>query len=367
MTDPTGPGHTGSTGPGQAGRPPVNLGPGAPPPPPQPYYRPPVAYPVRPRRSGAVAWIITALVLAMLFVSLLVNVVLLVGSVKTGHREVTYRQGTSPGRFVIVPINSVIDESTYEFVRSSLEYLRARPPEAVILRVESGGGMVGPSDRIYSELKRFKQMNIPVVASYGTLAASGAYYLSAGSDWIVAEPTCITGSIGVISTAFTVDRMLDKWGVTPEVAAASDSPNKDVANNMFRPWDERDRARQQGAMDHFHARFVDVVFEGRKSHLQTRQQALALANGDIYTAQEALDAKLIDEQGYLDAAIDKAKQLAKMAASAEPRITIMRKPLNLGMLGVFGAGRSAPTTFDGQEIRRVVGQLQTPQFEYRYP
>jgi len=349
MTDSKGPEHAGSMGP-----------------PPPPYYRPPVAYPARSRRSSVVAWIITALVLAMLFISLLVNVGLLVGSVKTEFYELTYRRGMGPSRLVIIPINSVIDESTYQFVRSSLEYLRDQPPEAVILRVESGGGAVGPSDRIYNELKRFKQMNIPVVASYGTLAASGAYYISAGSDWIVAEPTCITGSIGVISTAFTIDRLLDKWGVTPEVATASNSPNKDVANNIFRSWNDRDRARQQDAIDHFHARFVDVVFEGRKAHVQTRQQILALANGDIYTAQEAVDAKLIDEQGYLDAAIDKAKQLARLTASADPHITIVRKRINLGILEWLGMGQSARMPLDGQQVRRIMGHLQTPQFEYRY-
>ena len=302
----------------------------------------------------------------MLFISLLVNVGLLVGSVKTEYYELTYRRGMGPGRLVIIPINSVIDESTYQLVRSSLEYLRDQPPEAVILRVESGGGAVGPSDRIYNELKRFKQMNIPVVASYGTLAASGAYYISAGSDWIVAEPTCITGSIGVISTAFTIDRLLDKWGVTPEVATASNSPNKDVANNIFRSWNDHDRARQQGAIDHFHARFVDVVFEGRKAHVQTRQQILALANGDIYTAQEAVDAKLIDEQGYLDAAIDKAKQLARLDVSADPHITVVRKRINLGILEWLGVGRSARMSLDGQQVRRIMGHLKTPQFEYRY-
>src|SRR5690606_2688533 len=114
--------------------------------------------------------------------------------------------------------------------------LRENKPKALILRIDSGGGTVGASDRIWNELARFRQeTEIPIVASFGSIAASGGYYIAAGADHIIAEPTCITGSIGVMANVMTFDRLLDKVGVTPEVLVAQGSPEKDVANNVFRP------------------------------------------------------------------------------------------------------------------------------------
>ena len=282
--------------------------------------------------------------------------------------EREYERGDMAERIVIVSVADLIDEGTFERVRTSLNHLRARPPEAVVLRVESGGGYVGPSDRIYEAVRQFRvDTEIPVVASFGSYAASGGYYVAAGTNWIIAEPTCITGSIGVLSGAFTVERLMDKIGITPEVQHAVNSPNKDVANNMFRAWDERDRQQQQKMLTRMHDRFVDVVYEGRAGHLDDRDAAMALANGSVYTAAEAVANKLIDAEGYLVAAIDKAKQLAGFAAIDRLQVNVVEwRPRFGGLLGTLGASMSPASPLSGSDLRKMLIELQTPRMEYSY-
>lgn len=362
------------------GRPPVNPGGAMPPPPPPPpmYPPPPPGYyppqappaPAKPGRTGRIfGWSVTGLLLSLLLVSILFNVYLAMffTSVTGGPHEVTYQPGEGPDRIVILPVEGIIGEQTAEFVRQSLQALLQRRPKAIILRVDSPGGAPGPSDRIYHLIKQFKkETSVPVVASFGSVAASGGYYVSAGCDWIVAEPTTFTGSIGVMSIAFTTDKLMDKIGVTPEVRPATDSPEKDVANNIFRPWTDQDRQVQQEEVDHLYDRFIDVVFEGRQTHLQTRERAVELGNGRIFMTDQAVENKLIDAEGYLEAAIDKAKALAGLGTSDKPKITLMRAPVSLGLLTMLGARPPTPSV-TAEQVRDVLIDLGTPRLEYRRP
>ena len=288
-------------------------------------------------------------------------------SVTSGPYEQTYREGSEQNRIVIIPINGIIDDGSSQFVHEALYALQSQLPAAVVLRVDSGGGFVGPCDRIHQMIKQFSQQtDVPVIASFGTMATSGGYYVAAGSRWILAEPTCTTGSIGVIGGTFTIERLLRKVGVTPEFLTATGSPEKDVANSHFRAWENRDRQTLQFSLDNAHDRFVQVVYEGRKEHLQSIENAMELAKGRVYTAQQAIELKLVDGQGYLHDAINKAKELAQIPESEQPRVTTIRPTVQLGVMNILGAQRSESGIWSSEQVRRTLLELNSSRLAYIY-
>jgi protease IV len=193
--------------------------------------------------------------------------------------------------------------------------------KAVVVRIDSPGGDVTTSDILYHELVRFKQRKkVPVVAAFMGVAASGGYYLASGCDTIVAHPTSITGSIGVISMHFSLSGLLDKIGV--KVEALKSGPRKDVGS-PFRTLDDADRRLLQSLIDQFYARFVDVVAEGRKGRL-SEAEVKVLADGRVFTAQQALEARLVDRIGYLEDAVGEA--LARAQVKKANVVMYSRRP-----------------------------------------
>jgi len=181
--------------------------------------------------------------------------------------------------------------------------------KAVLIRIDSPGGDVTTSDILYNELVAFKQRKkVPVVAAFMGVAASGGYYLASACDAIVAHPTTITGSIGVISMHISLVGLMEKIGV--KVEALKSGANKDMGS-PFRTMTDEDKKLLQGLIDQFYARFVCVVTEGRKGRL-TESQVRALADGRVYTAQQAFDTKLVDRIGYLVDAFGEAKSRANV-------------------------------------------------------
>jgi protease-4 len=180
---------------------------------------------------------------------------------------------------------------------------------AVVLRVDSPGGEVVASDEIYHALQ---QLDKPVVVSMGSLAASGGYYISADADYIYANPHTLTGSIGVISQFVTAEELLDEVGVEVVVITAGES--KDFGS-FSRDMTEEERAYWQTLIDEMHTAFIQIVADGRGMSVQEVRE---LADGRVYTGQQALDLGLVDEIGYLDDAIQKAAALGGIAG--EPRI-----------------------------------------------
>jgi len=352
-------------------RPPVNPPPAYPPPPPPGYA--PYAYGPPPKGGSALGRAFVGIFVSLLVVSLLANVYLagILFSMNAGLKEVEYQKGDAKQRIVILPINGLIDDAAAVFVRRALSDLRENRPVAVILRVDSGGGFVAPSDRIWHELVKFKNdTQIPVIASFGGLAASGGYYVAAPTDYIVAEPTCTTGSIGVMAQGFTIDQLLAKIGVTPEVLVATTSPEKDVANDIARAWTEKDRQVLTQVLDHLHQQFIDVVRQGRTQ--LTAEELAAVTDGRIFNADEALAAKLIDQVGYLDAAIDAAAQRANLASGAAAHVTVISRPQPLlgSLFGSHrgGAGESGLAMpaggMDGQTLRRWMTEWSVPELLY---
>lgn len=325
--------------------------------------------------GGVITKILGTVFLSLFICSVLANVYLsqIVAMVLSGPYEVTFREGEAEERIVIVPVIGTITPETESFVDAAFQAIEANKesmPKAIILRVDSPGGYVGPSDRILERVNRFKRehQGIKVVASYGSVAASGGYYLSCSADHIMAEPTCTNGSIGVIAMIPTVEEMMKKLGVAPVTVVADGSPKKDVANNPFRNFNEADIAKLKARINHAHERFVEVVFEGRKAVHEdlTLEQVSAFANGDTYTTEQAIDIKLIDSKGYLDDAINQTIKLAGI--STKPRVTIIRSPAKFGLGSLLGkaSANDSLLSLDGTKIREALTDFTAARLEYRY-
>ena len=183
--------------------------------------------------------------------------------------------------------------------------------KAIVLRVDSPGGAVAPSQEIHDAIKRIKSRK-KVVVSMGGLAASGGYYISAPADRIFAEPGTLTGSIGVIFMHFNVRGLLE-WAKVEETTLKS-GKYKDTLS-PFRPIHETDREEIQSISDDVYAQFVQAVAQGRGL---PEARVREIAEGRIYTGKRAKELKLVDELGGLDDAIAAAWGLA--GQSGEPKV-----------------------------------------------
>ena len=183
--------------------------------------------------------------------------------------------------------------------------------KAIVLRVDSPGGAVAPSQEIHDAIKRIKAKK-KVVVSMGGLAASGGYYISAPADRIFAEPGTLTGSIGVIFMHFNVRGLLE-WAKVEETTLKS-GKYKDTLS-PFRPIHETDREEIQNISDDVYGQFVQAVAQGRGL---PEARVREIAEGRIYTGKRAKELKLVDELGGLDDAIAAAWGLA--GQSGEPKV-----------------------------------------------
>jgi protease-4 len=180
---------------------------------------------------------------------------------------------------------------------------------AIVLRVDSPGGGVTASDEIYNAVLKAKAKGKKIVVSMGSTAASGGYYIAAPADRIVANPTTITGSIGVISVIPNVSGLLDKLGIESYVFKSG--AHKDDSLGL-RPITEEDRKIWQSIIDDSYERFVDIVAKGRGMDPATVR---TLADGRIYTGRQAMAVKLVDEMGDLPEAIEVAAKLADISGA----------------------------------------------------
>lgn len=388
MSDSTPPsGTTPGNAPGEPRQPIDPTGTSTPPPPPPGYV--PAVYVQQPSGSRG----LNKIVMYLLFVGLLVSVtanVYLAGPVAavlkafslTGPIEQPYQPSFEPTgdteRIVVVEVAGMIDSTTAEFCRKTFHILEQDPPGAVVLRVESGGGGVTASDQIWHAIKNFraKHPDVPVVASFGGIAASGGYYISTPADYIFHERTGITGSIGVLAQVPALGGMVEKLGVEMNMIIADDSPEKDDANNLFIEWyDEEGNLTDQGQesyavlkdlLNNAYDTFVDVVVEGRTAADSsiTEDELKAAATGAIFYGEEALDAKLVDEIGFLDDAIAYAAKQANI--TGDLNVSIQRKPVP----GLFGGGVSRGggvdlTDVTGGELRTLFEDATAMRLEYR--
>ena len=195
--------------------------------------------------------------------------------------------------------------------------------KAVVLRINSPGGSVTASDILYRQILKVRQGSDkhpgkPVIAMLMDVGASGGYYIACAADEIVAEPTAITGSIGVIMLNLNVKSLMEKIGVQTD--AIKSGTNKD-AGSIFRPLTPDERKIFQTLIDEFYGRFVDVVAKARTK--LPRDKILELADGRVYSGEQAQKNGLVDQAGGLDLAIERAKELSKTPAA---RLVMYSRP-----------------------------------------
>ena len=224
---------------------------------------------------------------------------------------------SSGDRIALIRVEGVIMDSQ-QTVEDLRRFSQNPSVKAIVLRIDSPGGGVVPSQEIYDEVKRVRaKNNKTVIASMGSVAASGGYYIAAATDRIVANPGTLTGSIGVIMETANVEGLLQKIGV--EGVVIKSGKYKDVGSPL-RKMSEEERGLLQSVMDDVHKQFIEAVAEGRELELDAAQ---ALADGRIFTGRQAKDAKLVDELGDLDDAIHIAADIAGM--EGEPKVVEPRK------------------------------------------
>jgi protease-4 len=277
----------------------------------------------------------------------------------------TMREG-GRSTIAVIAVEGTIDGRQADYVRRAVDHVIGETYEAVVLRVDSPGGGVTASDQIWYEVNRLKGAGLPVVASYGAIAASGGYYISCASDYIIAEETCITGSIGVQAQILTFGGLMDKVGIEPVTLAASGSPRKNVANDAYRQWTEEDRAEVTKMLDGAYVIFNRRVREGRVHVIADLARIDELADGSIYTAEEAAANGLIDQVGYLDDAIAQAEKLAGLPTGRATVMMISEPPtFSPADLFFLRGGRPADASaLDAEAIRSLVNDLSTPRVTY---
>jgi len=193
-----------------------------------------------------------------------------------------------------------------------------RHVRALIVRINSPGGTVTASDIIYREIQSFKQQSrLPVVAVLMDVAASGGYYVALAADTIVAHPTTVTGSIGTIMISVNAEGLLQKLGVT--ATAIKSAELKDMGS-PFRPLKPEERAIFQSVIDDLQRQFLAKVIEHRKLAPET---ARTLADGRVYTADQALASGLVDRIGYMSDVVALAQ---KAAGVDEARVIVYHRP-----------------------------------------
>jgi protease-4 len=180
--------------------------------------------------------------------------------------------------------------------------------KGIVLRVNSPGGGVVESDEIYHKITEMKEKyKKPIVAYMANMAASGGYYISAPTDKIFANRSTLTGSIGVIISSYNVQELAENWGVKQEVIKSG--PHKDIMSTMREMTDE-ERNIIQSIVDESYENFLNVVVEGREDVGMTKEKLRPLADGRIFTGQQAKKAGLIDGIGFMDDAIKETADLA---------------------------------------------------------
>ena len=214
------------------------------------------------------------------------------------------REQLGGSKVALITVEGVILDS--KEIIEQLEKYRTNPSvKAIVLRINSPGGGVAPSQEIYEEILKSRQANkTPIVASVGSLAASGGYYIASAADLIVANPGSITGSIGVLLQVPNISGLLQKIGVKSVVVKSGQ--HKDIASPT-REMTDSERQLLQGMLDDVHNQFIDVVAKGRQID---RKKVEAMADGRIFSGREAQSLGLVDQLGNLQDAIERAGTLA---------------------------------------------------------
>jgi len=224
--------------------------------------------------------------------------------------------------------------------------------KGIILRLDTPGGEVTSSDILYQEIQKFRERKrLPVVALMMGVAASGGYYVASACDHIVAHPSTITGSIGVISVFPNIEGLFDKVGVKTTVIKSGGMKD---AGSPFRGMSLEEQQVFQGIIDEFYENFLRVVAERRKDALQL-EELRKIADGRVYTAAQAFKMKLIDEIGYFDDALAKIFSLTSIKEAKVIAYTYYPKR----QTNLYAATLGKQTLFDEKRLEDLLPALKS--------
>ncbi len=305
------------------------------------------------------AAIVLGVIFGGLFLVLFGFMLLAYSALKSTSTGVSLETETTAGaRIGIVEAKGTIGEAapagidSDKVVKLLKKYERDEDIKAVVLRVDSPGGAVAPSQEIHDAVKRIKASK-KVVVSMGGMAASGGYYISAPADRIFAEPGTLTGSIGVIFLHFNVRGLLE-WAKVEETTLKS-GKYKDTLS-PFRPIQESDREEIQSISDDVYSQFVQAVAQGRG---MPEARVREIAEGRIYTGKRAKELKLVDELGGFDDAVAAAWGLA--GQSGEPKVQYPPRERELSLRdlvrGAFQGAFQGATEGVGSAVPRQGGLM----------
>ncbi|HEQ99716.1 MAG TPA: signal peptide peptidase SppA [candidate division Zixibacteria bacterium] len=249
----------------------------------------------------------------------------IMGMMGTGTRTTWIGFGD---RIAIVTIEGQILESE-STVRQLREFAENGSVKGILLRINSPGGIVSPAQEIYDEVKRIREeYNKPVVVSMGSVAASGGYYIACSGDYVFANPGTLTGSIGVILQYPVLEELMGKIGVEHETIKSGDV--KDVGSPFRQPTRE-DSVMLQAAINDIYSQFVDVVVKDRGLE---HEEVIRIADGSIFTGNQALELGLVDALGSQEAAIEYLADLAGIEGDIKRiRPRVERQPSLWDLLG----------------------------------
>jgi protease-4 len=291
---------------------------------------------------------------------------------KEGTQKMQHKLDLGPGRIAILPINGEIVDSSWT-VRWLKRYAEdVRGVKAVVIALDTPGGGVAPSQEICQAINRLRDNDVVVVASMGSLAASGGYYIASACDEIVADPGTITGSIGVIMETMHAEDLLKKVGAQFETIKSGEFKD---SGSPYRAMNAKERALFQTAIDDVWDQFVTAVAEGRHDPLaavmakrsgkkaekfsdaQIKAYAKSLADGRIYTGRQALQLGLVDSLGGLDDAIDRAADLAGLH---DPEVITIRESRS------FAEVFTGMSKQDWKTLARSAFSASSPAFKFIY-
>jgi protease-4 len=258
----------------------------------------------------------------------------------------------SADKIAVISLSGTITTGDYSSSSSTItpglvrDYLsraeKDKAVKAIVLRIESPGGEIEPCQEILLEIERVKETKA-IVVSMGGMAASGGYYISTQADKIVALPTTMTGSIGVISQLVNIEGLLDKLGI--QIETFKGGKYKDMYWGYRELTPEEDEI-MQAMVDEYYEQFIDVVAEGRGL---SKEEVRNLATGQLYSGTKAKELGLVDELGDLDTALNLALELADLETAVveyyqPPRLTLW------SLLGLVDAIKTRISGLSAQDI-----------------
>lgn len=295
--------------------------------------------PPRPRRRRCGC--LVAFLLLLLAVSVLVNLAFLGREVVDEatpdirgadlREETVEGRPTEPSKVALIEVSGVIQEALPSFgrgvpasaIRREIERATDDPDvKVILLRLETPGGEVGASDMIYESVRRAAETK-KVLAWFGSISTSGGYYIAAAADEIMSTPLSATGSIGVILVLFNYRELLDKVGVEPLIFTSG--VYKDLYSGLRdTAMSDQERKMIQERLDQAYGRFVSVVSTGRAIPEETLRSEIA--DGRIFTGEQARALQLVDRIGYFEDAVARARELS---GAPEARVIRYRKPFSI--------------------------------------